>query len=346
MYTKKKTMYIHIGGYKTGSTSIQEFLRKNRNMLEQNNFFVPHKSLECQHLLPLSILHAFANKPTTFPPMPKSERPLEYWWDILDEQVAKSHCDNIVISSENFCDLVHPDVEKSQQNIKDFIKKRLAPYKIYILFYIRELNSYLHSWYNELVKSGVEKDDYQIFLKKYAKVNMFHIFQYKILDFYTSIFGKNALIVKKFLPNNNIITDFLSTINCAIPNKLANDIYENQKLNDDFLFYKLIFNHFDFYDRDYNKKIVNVLNRAKENNDTNIDRDVFETLINVKRIIKEKYGIEFPADGKEKMLHSNIKTNDIFLATILSAVLKENRTIRAEINTIKDMLRKLTVNKD
>lgn len=337
-------MYIHIGGYKTGSTSIQTFLRKNQQILKQNNFFVPYGELEYHHLLPLSLLHTFAAKSAFFPSMPEPARPLEYWWDLFESQIKQSHCDHIIISSENFCDFVHPDVEKSQQDIKRFIKKRFSPYKVYIVYYIRELNSYLHSWYNELVKAGVEKDNYQTFLTNNINANIFHIFQYQVLDFYADIFGKESLIIKKFpaSSHSNVITDFLSTLNCdTISNKLSNNIFENNKLDEDFLFHKLLFNQFDFYDRDFNRNIAEILNRAKKNTKPSIDSSVFETLRNVKKTLKEKYDIDFTEDKKEDLLYYNINANEIFLATILTAVLKENRTIRAELLTIKNMLNQL-----
>ena len=52
-----KTLYLHIGVHKTGSTSIQDFLFKNANLLENQGYFYPkggsyfHRPSSSQSLL-------------------------------------------------------------------------------------------------------------------------------------------------------------------------------------------------------------------------------------------------------------------------------------------------------
>jgi hypothetical protein len=210
----KKTLVLHIGTHKTGTTSIQFNFQKNSDYLSKHGLYYPKHSPNNHSV---SFLPLFLDKADTYFHFKSyykirskdslSERlnELEKFWKNQFEAFSKSDHDCFIISGENFCNL--PDL-KGVEKIKEFTEPYFDEYKIII--YIREAISYIRSDVIERVKNGFYSlDEFDYMVKK-----RFHYKQ--ILNKYQKVFGEDNIIVRVFekdmLINGDINDDFLYAI--------------------------------------------------------------------------------------------------------------------------------------
>lgn len=197
-----KTAYIHIGTHKTGSTSIQFFLFKNRQKLIDRGFLyplsgIPRKDLFGQHHLAAAFLEKL--NLNTYNPDAGG------WEQVVIE--ANSFQDlNLIISSENFC-LPRFDLEQIYK-----IKEYLSQYAVKIVIYLRKQDDYLISQYCQFIRSNKYFDSFKQFVAE-TKLSLDY---YQILKPWQKVFGIENIIVKVFDPEqfkSNLTNDFLDTIN-------------------------------------------------------------------------------------------------------------------------------------
>ena len=128
----KPTIYIHAGTYKTGTSSIQNFLFDNRDKLSDIGWYYPLsgcliKKNEVGH----RHYHLMVD-------LVRKEN-YKYWKSLIEE--LKEHKDkNIIISHENF---FSPDVNPID------VKKLLSSYQIKLIVYFRHPIDYMESCYRE-----------------------------------------------------------------------------------------------------------------------------------------------------------------------------------------------------
>ena len=206
-----KTVYLHIGYNKTGTTAIQKTFFKNVKFLEENNLFYP---LECRgdrespahHSLAESLLFA-CNKP--LPTFVNTDIYAKYstdhYWKLLHEELAKTKCTSIFISSEAFSRF-----RQCESQIR-FIKEQFDNCKVKILVYIREPTAYLESAYNQAIKSGNEIHT----IKKMINQGWLTFDYFEEIEKWTNVFGVENIIVriydKLYFPNG-IVADVLEAI--------------------------------------------------------------------------------------------------------------------------------------
>ncbi|HEY9768111.1 MAG TPA: hypothetical protein V6C71_06320 [Coleofasciculaceae cyanobacterium] len=197
-----KTAYIHIGTHKTGSTSIQFFLFKNRKKLIDRGFLyplsrIPRKKLFGQHHLAAAFLEKL--KLNTYNPHAGG------WEQVIIE--ANSFQErNLIISSENFC-LPRFDLEQIYK-----LKEYLSQYAVKIVIYLRKQDDYLIFPYCQFIRSDKYFDSFkQFIIERKLLINYYQIFKP-----WQKVFAIKNIIVKVFEPEqfkSNLIDDFLDTIN-------------------------------------------------------------------------------------------------------------------------------------
>lgn len=137
MNPENRTLFLHIGWHKTGTTSIQSFLRSNRETLEQNaGFYYPRTGQrgDAHHVLAKSIIgHSPAD------PAP--------WQTLANELTETSDWKTAVISSEN--------LHRASDTELELISNTLAgDWRLRAICYLRRPDECLESLFAEIIKSG------------------------------------------------------------------------------------------------------------------------------------------------------------------------------------------------
>lgn len=214
----KKTVYLHIGMFKTGTTTLQDFLNINKDQLENYGFFVPRGEMDFHHLIPISIMNKICSTTLNFKIIPKYS--FEYYVSQLQNQIVSTKCKNIIISSEFFCDFVHPQHKDSLNSLSLVLKNIFSDLNVKVIIYLRSPHSFIYSFYKELIKGG-SSSTLSEFLHWCIDNKSYHLYQSQLLEYYENIFGSDALIINTYsrqsLLNNDIVSDFLDIIHCDFP---------------------------------------------------------------------------------------------------------------------------------
>jgi len=203
---KKRSLILHIGTEKTGTTSIQEFLALNRPRLKQAGILYPESLGPTNHIR----LAAYAShKPWRLLskyPLDTQEKHLEFKRFLCHEfqnELALSSCEHVIISNEH----LHSRLRETRQIAE--IKAFLAHFfhSITVLVYFRRQDLMACSHYSTALKAG--SADAKPF--KASKTNYYYNFL-KIYQNWTGVFGQQQVTVRIFakdrFKNGNLIDDF------------------------------------------------------------------------------------------------------------------------------------------
>jgi hypothetical protein len=184
-----KQVFLHIGTHKTGTTSLQFFLHKNRQHLAQLGYLYPTQSQAHQNL-------AF-----TLMDDPRADYKIDTWENVIDE-IEKKNLNKIIISSEAF-------LESGQVSFIDRVATKLKKYQTKIIIYLKRQDKKLESNYNQNIKTGVFIGSVESYIKKTGTPEYLNI-----IDNWSKFFGAENIIIrpleKQQIPD--IYLDFLKTV--------------------------------------------------------------------------------------------------------------------------------------
>jgi hypothetical protein len=216
---------VHIGTEKTGTSSIQSFLYKNRReLVRQGYHFIQSAGKTNNWMLP-----AFCSEENRFNDFYRNQsvetdQQLEkFKKKFLGEfeselrSVAKN-VHTIIISSEHFHSRLQSDKEMS--NVQQFLSKYFDEVKI--LCYVREQATTCASWYSTSMKSGSTYSFYE-FVRR-CKPESYYFNYFNMLANWERYFGFESLQVALFSPdrflNGDLLDDFSARINPALVGNL------------------------------------------------------------------------------------------------------------------------------
>lgn len=198
----QKNVFIHIGQYKTGTSSLQRFLFENRQVLKNHGFIYPDKYMRenAHYLLNECLRDEYRGK-----------RKKDKYEDILCEV---SDGESIIISCEDFsAATVSKFYEKETIYVWQRLLEIFKDYKVYIIVYIRRQDDAIESRMIQQIKSksasrGPLLDEY---LHNDTSLDYYHF-----LDILVKIYGESSVIYKiynvKRLAESDIRRDFLNCI--------------------------------------------------------------------------------------------------------------------------------------
>lgn len=217
-----KTLYIHIGHYKTGTTALQSFLSTKRNLWFLNRNGIDYatvlRKLGKHSRLAFSIyrkagvdtlMHGYAN-----------ETPPEDMWQELFDYVRASRHQRVIVSSEEFMRM--GAFPRAAAQLPDLMA--MAPdIDIRIIVYLRAPDAHLRSWYNQLVKMKVKVPDFNR-----AVCHMIEPVHYDYalaLRPWIDTLGPEALIVRPYTAaireGNGLFSDFMSIFDVDLKGQLV-----------------------------------------------------------------------------------------------------------------------------
>jgi hypothetical protein len=186
---RMKQVFLHIGTHKTGTTSLQFFLHKNRKHLIKLGYLYPTQSQAHQNL-------AF-----TLMDDPRANYQKDTWEEVINE-IESKNTNKIIISSEAF-------LESGKQEFIEQVAAKLEKYQTKIIIYLKRQDKKIESNYNQNLKTGVFIGSPEQYVEKTGMPNYL-----RIINNWNQCFGKENIIVrpleKQQIPN--IYTDFLKTV--------------------------------------------------------------------------------------------------------------------------------------
>lgn len=218
MPSSVKTLYIHIGTGKTGTTAIQNFLYENREVLK-NSYGIQY----CETGL-VSRNHRGLDINATKRRL-ADYRKIKLRLYQLNHEIISSNCHDFIISDEDFPGL-------SVKEIRFYRKILFSDFNIKIIVYLRRQDKFLESWFNQIVKAGNYGADINILYSQLLK-NKILDYCY-LLDKWQSVFGRDNIFARVFerelLQDGNSVKDFMALI-CSEMIDLDMNYFSNDSLS-------------------------------------------------------------------------------------------------------------------
>lgn len=207
---RKKKLFLHIGTHKTGSTSIQHWLKENSHVLTANNFYYP---MDGRYFYPpeasASLLaHAILGN------QPEYIKNIKINYDAcvsdIKRDVINSSCETIIISSEHFSHAISIDAIKNILNLFVDLFESIS-----IIIYLRRQDTRLESSWTQDIKTFLHFKSFDQYFEDHFNADEWNYFD--LLSNWSSVFGKHNIIVRPFevnqFFNTDLISDFKNIIN-------------------------------------------------------------------------------------------------------------------------------------
>ncbi len=224
-----KTLIVHIGAHKTGSTTIQEAFASDQVAVKGAEILYPAR-LDHNYLRADFITHE------TGEPLPK-RGPRQLGFDTLAQKIGESSADYALLSAEYF-ENIDPAL------MKDVLDKHFAPHvdRIRIIAYLRPHVARLLSGYGEALKIGWFSDDLDSFFKQ-SLVEEDLLFAPRFTR-WQNVFGDMFTLrpmQPERLAGGSVLEDFLHVAFDGREVLSVPDVRQNQSLSvSDLVFLKLI----------------------------------------------------------------------------------------------------------
>ena len=210
-------LHLHIGTYKTGTSSIQSFLTQNRKNLLQKGYLYPTSGTRksshgrfCQTILSRRPYSSFTNEC------------IEDWKN-LEREIDLHRPTHIVISHEAFSTFERDEVKL----LESYLSRCLSGFKIEIIIYLRRQDDLLKSLYGTRIKGaqywGSLMDFYEE--KKLSRngythgehhVRDFRFDYYELLKPWAETFGQDNIVVRNYeKAKKDLLNDFLEAIDLS-----------------------------------------------------------------------------------------------------------------------------------
>jgi len=218
----KKTIYLHIGTHKTGTTAIQNLLYENHKLLETYDVsYLPDNTIWAGHHY---LGWAFRGNTSVLKEYCKF---YDYGiLNFLEDSINKSECSKFILSSENFY------MMENREYAEKFFE-RFSNFEIKIIVYLRNQLDFLEAWYYEMVREsyGQMPLDFNTFVDK-TKYNLDY---YDMLKKWETFVGKDNMIIKSYekaKKNKNLLSDFLKIFQIDDFEKFSQPKITNERMND------------------------------------------------------------------------------------------------------------------
>lgn len=202
-----KRLVLHIGSNKTGSTSIQQFLHRNHDVLHAAGIYFPSEATS-----PLHAHHYLASSVRSHPfkVYDDGKTPQELTESIL---IGSQGCDRIIISSELFFD------EKSIA--EDKLRVLTSEFEhVEVIVYLRRQDLYAESFYNSRIRTGAKLSS----LTEFVENGQFDYSQK--LEFWERVADKVTVGIfeKNQMTGGDLLMDFVTKAGISLPDVLDFDI--------------------------------------------------------------------------------------------------------------------------
>jgi len=197
MNTKQKTIFIHIGSPKTGSTSIQRSLSGKARLLKKHGYYY----LQDSWYYPGALMHISSDDINS----------LDKEKSNYQKIIANAAANRLIISSEVFLLGLHFAFPLVSQTAKK-LHYMVGDYNVKIIVYLRRQDTFVESAYGESICAGNSRE----FKEFCSKIDIYGLNWYRLLTLYAEYFGKENIIVRPYekeqLKDGTVVADFFSLL--------------------------------------------------------------------------------------------------------------------------------------
>lgn len=180
---------LHIGTEKTGTTSVQNFLAQNREVLLQHQVVYPILGQRKDaHFELVNELHPLDNNGRYMEFLPPLQHPVGHLWGKLKECIERHKDKTIVLSAEHFSSRLR---EQGLGYIRNFFDE--LNIKPEIIVFLRPQDEYIESTYSTFIKAGGTKTFSQVF-DSYQNQPLRYDYS-QLLRLWSGYFGKENVSV-------------------------------------------------------------------------------------------------------------------------------------------------------
>ncbi|MBY6212246.1 hypothetical protein KUV95_11855 [Microbulbifer agarilyticus] len=223
-----KSVVLHVGRHKTGTSSLQSFFNENREVLAASGIYYPKIGLRgnAHHL----VAEAFSGPARKAVVSPCENTLVQE----LRKEMLQAPESTILLSSEAF------------QNVAPaLVAKIFSGFEVTVVMYLREQSLYLRSAYAQRIHAT----NTTLSLAEYYQRTFLRSSDYAdYLRRWESIFGERLDVLRydrSALKNESIIDDFCQRyINDICSGNFISPNNANPSLSETYLYYKLLLNHF------------------------------------------------------------------------------------------------------
>ncbi len=192
---------LHIGNYKTGSSSIQGAIAHNRSRLIAEGYYIPRTGVaDGAH-------HDWARSWLKRPMAPKPE-PL---FERIRKELSRTKCDHILVSSE---------VLFSGECAENIVKA-LPGYKFRAICYLRRQDHFYSAFYHQLIKHPYFRESKPATVELLRRYDCVHYLA--ALERWAAAIGEGAISVFPFEKSQwdeGLLTHFFSNLGVKNPSSL------------------------------------------------------------------------------------------------------------------------------
>lgn len=306
-----KTLYVHIGMAKTGTTALQYFLWENRAVLEAKNYCYP--SMKCAYSN-MSIVnetrngHFLVNDTWIDGVMKHDEVDAAMYRTGMDEVVRLFESyDNIILSDESVWVATYRRRASLWEELVADGEK--YGFQVKMIVYLRRQDQYIASVYKQKLKQRISKsnmetwEEYVTHIPKTRQLNY-----YKKLEKIRKVFGKENMIVCRYdrrgFYGGSIYADFLHRIGLEFSDEFQIVQQEaNQSLLGNTAEMKRIINEIPGFDKEDDRFMRTILYEDSELSKKQVVAEVFskeeaEDFLKKYEQSNEKVAEEYFTDGK------------------------------------------------
>ncbi|MCC8067301.1 MAG: hypothetical protein LIO94_09410 [Clostridiales bacterium] len=249
-----KTLYLHIGTPKTGTSVIQNFLKTNTETLHEQSFRFPILPYKWPGV-PTQRNGHFLDLPDSSLIHPDMTEPKPEWRQHYAEGLAMVHrefetYDNLILSEEDLWNAVN----YAPLNVLEQMKEDAAlhDYCLKVVVYLRRQDLLLTSLWNQKVKVGMTAATLPDYIEQLLNEKPLYADYDRTLQKISDIVGFENIIVRRYEPSawvgQSICLDFLTAIGLDpnLPFKLPAQKETNTSLNGNIAEIRRIINGTDF----------------------------------------------------------------------------------------------------
>ena len=211
-----KTLYLHIGTPKTGTTSIQAFMVQNQDELNRNGYCYPSMTFRNNSD------DIYRNGHFTFGYLfKKKERCYDTENQYRDaaynkiQELFKTY-DNVILSDEGIwhCGF------REDCNVWERLQQEMQTHNFTtkVIVYLRRQDDFLQSWWSQKIRTQPDfsNKSWDDTLQNLSDVPLLELDYYKMITAISKYIGKENIIVRRFgrgyFDNDSLYTDFLNAV--------------------------------------------------------------------------------------------------------------------------------------